>query len=133
MTSVSTVRLYLLRAMYLLIVVGLGMTIWPGLVTHPLTWGLNQGVVSSVLAAVSVLALIGIRYPLAMLPLLFFELIWKIIWLVAFALPLWRAGQVDPATASTIRDCSVGILLPVVIPWGYVWRNYINRPGDRWK
>jgi hypothetical protein len=55
------------------------------------------------------------------------------IWLLAFALPLWRAGQIDSATASTIRDCTVGILLPVVMPWGYVWRTYLKQKGDRWK
>jgi hypothetical protein len=38
-----------------------------------------RGVVRSVLAAVSLLAVLGIRYPLKMLPLLFFELVWKTI------------------------------------------------------
>jgi len=35
MTEVSTFRLYLLRATYLLIAVGMGVQIWPGILQHP--------------------------------------------------------------------------------------------------
>mgnify|MGYP001052314634 CR=1 FL=1 len=133
MSDVSIIRLYILRATYLLIVVGLGLTIWPGIIDHPLTWGRNQSVFFSILGTVGLLAVVGIRYPLAMLPLLFFELVWKIIWLVAFALPLWRADQIDAASAQTLKDCTVAIILPLVIPWGYVWKQYVRKCGDRWK
>lgn len=133
MNEVPVWRLFLLRATYLLIVVGLGFTIWPGIIDHPLTWGRNQTVFFSLLGTVGLLAAVGIRYPLAMLPLLLFELIWKIIWLVAFAQPLWRAGQIDAATAQTLKDCMAAIILPVVIPWGYVWTHYVRKRGDRWR
>jgi len=83
MSEVSTFRLYLLRAAYLFIVVGLGFEIWPGIFHHEKTWTLMHGVACSLLAAVSVLAVLGIRYPLTMLPLLLFELVWKSIWLIA--------------------------------------------------
>lgn len=133
MNELSLLRLYLLRATYLLLVVGLGFTIWPGVFNHSTTWGLNQSVVSALLAAVSLLAAIGIRYPVAMLPVLFFELVWKLIWLLAFALPLWRNGPLDAAFARSVSDCIPAIILPVVIPWQYVWNHYIRRPADRWK
>ena len=86
MNEVSLVRLYALRATYLLIVVGLGIEIWPGIIHHEKPWELMQGVVNCVLAAVSLLALLGLRYPLQMLPLLFFEMVWKSIWLIVVAL-----------------------------------------------
>ena len=35
MTGVSTIRLYMLRAVYLLIAVGLALMIWPGIISHP--------------------------------------------------------------------------------------------------
>ncbi len=45
-----------------------------------------RGVVSSLLAAMSLLVVLGLRYPLQMLPLLLFELVLKSIWLIAFAI-----------------------------------------------
>lgn len=82
-TDVSLPRLYALRAGYLFIAAGLAATVWPSLLNHSARWPLMNGVVCSLLAAVSVLAVVGIRYPLQMLPVLFFELLWKSIWLIA--------------------------------------------------
>ena len=133
MSEVSTFRLYLLRAMYLLICVGLGSIMWPRIINHG-RWDLMEGVAFSLLAALSALAALGIRYPLQMLPLLLFELFWKAIWLTAVALPLWRADQLDAATMGTVFDCMLGIVLcPIVIPWPYVFANYLKKPGDRWR
>ena len=134
MTHVSLLRLYVLRATYLFVVVGLGLTVWPSILNHTPAWPLMNGVVSCLLGGVSILAALGIRYPLQMLPVLLFELIWKSIWLISVALPLWSAGQMDARTWSTVIDCLVGVtVMPIVIPWGYVISNYVKRPGDPWK
>ena len=133
MNDVSTFRLYLLRVMYLLIAVGLAFTIWPQILHHPTPWSLWHGVGCSLLGAVSVLAALGIRYPLAMLPVLFFELIWKSIWLIAVALPLWSAGQLVGDNLGTTQDCLIAVIIPFVIPWPYVWAHYVKKRGDRWR
>lgn len=26
----------------------------------------------------------------------------------------------------------MGVIVPVVIPWSYVFANYVKKPGDRW-
>src|SRR5471030_2660737 len=111
MNEVTTFRLYLLRATYLLIAVGLGITIWPGIIRHAIGGNPVRGAASSMLGAVAVLAAVGIRYPLQMLPLLLFELLWKAIWLTAVALPLWSANQIDAATAESIFACLMGIVI----------------------
>ena len=80
----SLTRLYVLRAAYLLLVVGLGAMIVPELINHPLT---SRGVIASLLGAVWVLSFIGLRFPLEMLPLLMFEFAWKAIWMLAIGLP----------------------------------------------
>jgi hypothetical protein len=133
MTDVSTFRLYLLRVTYAFITVGLGALIWPLMFDHP-QWSVMHSVACSLLAALSVIMAFGIRYPLQMLPLLLFELLWKTIWLVMIALPAWRAGRVDAEMMETVVNCLVGIVVcPLVIPWGYVWRHYVRKPGDRWR
>lgn len=134
MTEVSLFRLYLLRATYLLIVVGLGLTIWPSVLSHPVEMSLMRGVVHSVLGAVSLLALIGLRYPLQMLPLLLFELVWKTIWVVSYGIPLWATNRLDAAPAETMQACLMGLVIfPLVLPWPYVWARYVRQAGDPWK
>ena len=133
MLEVSTFRLYLLRATYLLIVVGLGAMIWPDILHSPENLSHMGGVVRSVLGAVSLLALLGIRYPLKMLPVLLFELVWKTIWVLAIGIHLWSADRLSPGTGETLRDCLMGIVLvSLVMPWGYVFFTYLKTPGDRW-
>lgn len=133
MPEVSTFRLYLLRLMYLVMAVGLGVTIWPGIVHPPADLALMRGVVRSLLGAVALLALLGIRYPIRMLPLLVFELVWKSIWVLAFGLPMWLGHRLDPDARETMKACLMGVVLvPIALPWGYVLTSYARAPGDRW-
>ena len=95
---------------------------------------LMRGVVWSVLTAISLLSALGIRYPLAMLPLLFFELLWKVIWVVVIGLPLWRGDRFDAATQETWFACLMGVVLvPLAMPWRYVFEKYVRAPGTRWR
>jgi hypothetical protein len=134
MTQVSTFRLYVLRGGYLLLFVGLGFSIWPAIVSHSLSLPHMNGVVLSVLGALGLLCALGLRYPLQMLPLLIFELVWKTIWTLAFAWPLWAAGALMPEQVQSMKEIVPGVLLmAVVIPWPYVWAQYVKQPGERWK
>jgi hypothetical protein len=131
MHDVSLVRLYVLRAAYLLLVIGLGALIVPDIISHPL---ISRGVIPSLLGGIWLLAFIGIRYPLEMLPLLMFEFAWKSIWMVAYGLPQWSAGQLPQTFSEDFFNIGFGvILMPLVIPWGYVYRHYIKRSGARWR
>ena len=133
MIELSAFRLNLLRAVYLLITVGLVFSVWPQLFSPPKAGSLWRGVGCSLLAAVSILTAAGIRYPLTFLPILFFEMIWKSIWLVFVAYPLWSSGQMDAANSETARDCLTAIIIPIVIPWRYVWMNYVKKKADKWR
>lgn len=133
MQEVSLFRLYLLRGMYLLIGLGLGMTLWPSLIAKSGMAADADTVVMALLGALCVVCLLGLRYPLRMLPLLIFELLWKLIWVVAFALPLWRTDRLDAYGQETLFACMIGVVLvPLAIPWGHVVRTYITAPGDPW-
>jgi hypothetical protein len=130
---VSLPRLYVLRLAYLVIAVGLALTKWPLLLHHPHPWPLFEGVETSMLVALSLLWLLGLRYPLQMLPVLLFELLWKIIWTAVVLVPLWRAKQVDPATLQVFYACLVVVIPLVAIPWRYVFAQYVTKQGDPWR
>ena len=132
MSEVSTFRLYLLRAMYLFMAVGLAIFELPALL-HPENLSRLDRVVLSMLGGFALLVALGIRYPLKMLPLFFFEFVWKSIWLLVFGLPLLLAGRLGPETTETLTGVLMGaVLVPLVMPWGYVLKHYLKVPGDRW-
>ena len=137
MSEVSTFRLYLLRAMYVFMVVGLAIFKLGPAILHPENLSPQDGVIVSVLGAFALLAVLGIRYPLKMLPLLFFEFVWKSFWVVAFGLPLLLSSGLDLNVSfggtETLVNCLLGVVLvPLVMPWGYVFKHYLRARGDRW-
>jgi hypothetical protein len=125
-------RLYVLRALYAILAAGQGSIQLPAFLHHA-HWTLTSGVAHSFLLALALLSIVGIRYPLGMLPLLVYELLWKMIWLCGIALPLWAANQVDADTRESFFEIAPIIVLFPVLPWGYIFSNYLKRPGDRWR
>jgi len=63
MTEVSPIRLWAMRAMYLVMAAGLGLTIWPPIVSHGDTVPRMTGVAWSLLGTIGLPALVGLRYP----------------------------------------------------------------------
>jgi hypothetical protein len=134
MTEVSLFRLYLLRGMYLIIAVGLVTTVWPHILFPSVLAAGPRSVIRALLGALAVMSLLGLRYPLQMLPLLLFELLWKVIWVVASGIPMWLGPGLDEYASETLFGCLVGVVLvPIAIPWGYVFNRYLRAPGDRWR
>jgi hypothetical protein len=131
--EVSLFRLYTLRVAYFILAAGLGTFIWPVVIHHTKELAATQGVQFALLAGLGATAVLGLRYPLQMLPLLLFELIWKTIYLVAFALPMWRTNQVTAAMAEDIKACLMVVIFLPLIPWRYVFANYVMKRGERWK
>jgi hypothetical protein len=131
-TDLSLIRLYLMRAGYLLMGVGLVLVKWP-LLPKADTLPLYEGVTLCLLTAMSLLAFLGLRYPVKLLPVLLFETAWKLLWLGLVALPRAISGGLDAATTEIVINCSLVIVILVVTPWRYVWRNYVRATGDRWR
>jgi len=129
-SEVSLTRLYVLRAMYLLLVIGGAIVFLPQLIGHEPT---ARGVIPSMLGGVWLLACFGLRYPLQMLPILLFELVWKTIWLIDYGLPQWRAGVNTAVFTEDFKAIAFApVLLILIVPWGYVFRHYLKKPGARW-
>jgi hypothetical protein len=130
--EVSLARLYLLRAMCLIFVVG-------GFFVHP-QWLFDdpdltkRGMLDSMLVGLWVISFFGLRYPLQVIPIFLFEFVWKTIWLLAFGLPQWMSGVGSPRLSEDMIEIGLGpIVFGLIIPWGYVWRHYIKQPAERWR
>ena len=112
--DLSLTRLHLMRAGYLLMGVGLVIVKWP-LLPDADALPLYEGVTLCLLTAMSLLAFLGLRYPVKLLPLLLFESAWKLLWLALVALPRAAEGNLDAATA----DIVVQLLLRRAHPRGH--------------
>ena len=128
-------RVNLMRTGYLLMVVGLALVKWPlffrdgGVAALPVF----EGAVAALLTAMSLLALVGLRHPLTMLPVLVLESLWKLIWLAAVAVPHLLAGDVDTQLGSMLFSMSFVVVILAVTPWDHVWRRYVRAPGSPWR
>lgn len=132
MAEISRLRLNVLRAYYVLIAVGTIAVFWPPLLFHSPAWGVENGAQYSLLGALSPFALLGLRYPLKMLPIVFYEFLWKALWFVFVAGPLWMHGGMTDGVWSNVFACGIAIVLtPIVVPWSHVWRTYVAAPADR--
>ena len=126
-------RLHLMRIGYLVMGLGLAVVKWPVIIGYDPATPLYEGVVAVLLTAMSLLAFLGLRYPVRLLPILLFETLWKLIWLSVVAVPALVAGNVDQAMSETIFNCSLVVIIVAVVPWRYVWKQYVTAPGDRWR
>ena len=125
--GISRWRVNLLRAAFGFMFVGLVMMVWRGIIAPHEGIGHAETAMRALLGGVSILALIGIFRPLEMLPLMLFEFVWKAIWIVAFGLPLWRAGTLTGDFAETMFNCLFGIVFTLVLtPWDLVFKKYIT-------
>ena len=130
--ELSLRRLYALRFGYLVVGLGLVVTKWPLFLQRD-SWEVMEGVVNVMLTAMSLLALLGLKYPLRMLPVLLFETAWKLIWFGTVAAPMWLGQGLDARAAEVASRSLWVVIVLAVVPWGYVVRRYIKAPGDRWR
>jgi len=131
--EVSLFRLYTLRVAYFVMAAGLGVYIWPLVIHHTNELAITKGAQLALLAGLGATAALGLRYPVKMLPILLFEMVWKAIYLIAFALPLWSAHQINEAVAEDIKAVLMVVIFIPLIPWRYLFAQYVMKRGDRWK
>src|SRR5215510_5397823 len=96
--EVSLLRLSVMRFMYLLNFVLVGAGVAVEFLRREKPWDPIPGVAFGFWAALAVLSALGIRYPLAMIPLLLMQLFYKTFWLLAVSIPLRAAGRSSDMT-----------------------------------
>lgn len=122
-----------LRLIFAAMVIVLGAKQLSFIVEGSAEWGAWKGLGHSMLVTLAVLAVVGVFRPLAMLPLMLYEMVWKAVWLLIIALPAFLDGRAVPSIVS-VTGSSIGIvLLIILIPWRYVWWCYVAQPAERWR
>lgn len=107
---------------------GLAITIWPHIIAPTSLVAGPDSVIRALLGALAAVCLLGLRYPLRMLPLL--------LRIAVEAHPgcgvctAHGAGPgLDKYASSTLFACLIGVILvPIVVPWGYVLKHYVKAP-----
>ena len=123
----TRLRIHLLRLLYAIMAVGLAVTVWPSVLIHQTEQVHAATGAQSMLAAMGALAVVGMIFPLKMLLLLVFEVFWKLIFLLSFALPLVLTGQADAASWENIWACLIAMAFIPIIPWRY-WIAGFHEP-----
>jgi hypothetical protein len=126
--GVPRINIYLLRAMFFLMVVFLGQDAWGFILRHEGSWEPVEAMAWCSWAAFSVLAIIGFIHPLKMLPIVMLEILYKVIWLILVAYPLWSAGELQGSAAEGMTEGFLWVWLPIAaMPWWYFVRTYVVR------
>jgi len=124
--GVRPINIYLLRLLFALVFLFVGFDSWSSIITHKGPWDHVRAAALCMWAAYSLLSIICIFYPLKMLPLVLFEIIYKILWLIVVAYPLWAASQLWSSPAAEMTKAFLWVVLPIVAtPWKYVVEKYI--------
>ncbi len=127
--GVYRVNIYLLRLLFGLMLIFLGRDAWTHILTFKGSWDPEEAAAWCIWASYSVLSVLGLFRPLKMLPLVLLEVLYKSLWLILVAYPLWSADQLAGSAAEQMTFAFAFVVLPILaMPWKYVFDNYILSP-----
>jgi hypothetical protein len=124
--GVAPINIYLLRALFVLIVIFVNLDTWPTIFTHKGGWDHVRAAAICMWATYAVVSIIGIMRPLLMLPMVLFEIIYKSVWLIIVAYPLWSTNTLAGSPAEEMTKAFLWVILPIIaMPWRYFFNKYI--------
>ncbi len=124
--GVPPINIYLLRLLFTLMFLFLGYDSWSHILRHTGPWDPANSAAWFMWGGCAIVAFIGILRPLKMLPIVLFEIVYKVAWLIVVALPLYRQNQLTGTPAEGMADNFMLVILPIVaMPWRYFFRTYI--------
>ena len=127
--GVYKINIYLLRLLFILMFLVLGKTVWTHILNSDGSWSPAEAAAWCVWASYSVLSVIGIIRPLKMLPIVLLEILYKFLWLILVAYPLWSTNQLIGSPAEEMTRSFLWVALPILaMPWKYAFENYIFNP-----
>ena len=129
--GIRPVHIYALRLVYALMFFVLGKQIWTHVLVHRGPWEPTDAVAWCLWTAFATLAGLGLLRPLAMIPILWLEIFYKLLWLGLVTYPLWKSGELDGSPAASTTYAFAWVLLPIIaMPWAYPFKQYM-RPAGR--
>jgi hypothetical protein len=128
--GVRPFHVFMLRLNYFLAAAFVATNSWTILLRHEGPWDPYRALAICVWAAYPTLMLLGLLHPVRMLPIMFFMITYKTIFLAVVSYPLWQAGTLAGTTLAWTKDFLWLPLALVAVPWGYAWRTYV-RPAKR--
>jgi hypothetical protein len=129
--GVPRINIWLLRLLFTLMFLFLSYESWSHIINHKGPWDNANAAAWAMWGGYSIISFIGIIRPLKMLPIVMFEIIYKITWLAIVAYPLWVKNQLIGSPAEEMTRVFIWVIFPIVaMPWKYFFRVYIL--GKRW-
>lgn len=133
LTPVAPWRIHALRIAYLLMAGVMGFFVWQQVLFETGPWPAPRVIAKSMLASLALLSVLGLRYPLQMLPLMLLETLWKTVAILLIILPAWLAHRMTPELQVLFGEC-IGIVgVYLVMPWRHVWARYVLHPAEAWR
>lgn len=127
--GVRPINIYLLRLLYFLMAAFVATDAWRTILTHAGPWDRFRALAFCVWATYPTLAVLGLIHPLKMLPLMFFAIGYKLIWLIIVAYPLYIVNALAGSPAEPMTKAFLWLPLAIIaVPWGYAFRNYVMLP-----
>ena len=124
--GLSPLRLWIMRIPYFFTGIFFSFAAWSNVIAHWGTFDPMAGVAQAFWCALSLLAVLGLRFPIKMLPLLLLQFAYKLIWILAVGYPLMERGDLDAGGQELFKANAIGVVIDVVaIPWLYVAKTYI--------
>ena len=129
--GVRPIQIHLLRLIFLLVFLFVGFDSWRGILRHQGPWEPVRAAAVCMWASYSLLSIIGVFRPLKMLPIVLFEILYKVVWLVIVAWPLWSTNRLAGSPAHEMAVAFAWVILPIVaMPWTYAFHTYVRgRPA----
>jgi hypothetical protein len=124
--GVRPFQVYFLRLLFLLMFLFVGYDSWSAIVSHQGPWDPMKAAALCMFASYSLLSILGVFYPLRMLPIVLFMILYKSTWLIVVAYPLWSANQLAGSPAEGMAKIFRWVALVIVMmPWRYVLDRYV--------
>jgi hypothetical protein len=124
--GVPRINIYLLRILFTLMFLFVAYDSWTHIYNHTGPWDNMNAAAWCMWASYTTIGIIGVFRPLKMLPIVLFEIVYKLVWLAIVAYPLWVKNKLAGSPAEGMTNVFLWVVLPILaMPWRYFFMLYI--------